>query len=203
MDNILQIEKDAFVQIEIKKSKFLCFSFAVQSKQQAEDIVDGLNNKYADATHICYAFVVAGQEKACDNGEPQGTAGKPILDCIKRKNLKNVLVAVVRYFGGIKLGAGGLIRAYANGAKEVLDASGTKEQTACKKIVFETEFYNHKKLQLLIKNNFVLKSEIEYQQNIVATIYLLPQNMAEFVKILNDCFSQEVSVKTDDKIYFI
>lgn len=203
MDKILQIKKDTFVQIEIKKSKFLCFSFAVQSKQQAEDVVNGLNKKYADATHVCYAYVVAGQEKACDNGEPQGTAGKPILDCIKRKNLKNVLVAVVRYFGGIKLGAGGLIRAYANGAKEVLDLSGTKEQIACKKIVFETEFSNQKKLQMVLKNNIVLKSEIEYQQNVVTRIYLLPENVAEFVKILNDSFSQEVSVKTDDNIYFI
>ena len=83
MDKILQIEKDTFVQIEIKKSKFLCFSFAVQSKEQAEEIIANLNKKYSDATHCCYAFVVNGQEKACDDGEPQGTAGKPILDCIK------------------------------------------------------------------------------------------------------------------------
>ena len=203
MDTILQIQKDTFVQIEIKKSKFLCFSFCLQSKEQAEDIVKDLNKKYCDATHVCYAYVVNGQEKACDDGEPQGTAGKPILDCIKRKDLKNVLVAVVRYFGGIKLGAGGLIRAYSNGAKEVLELSGTKEQIACKKIVFETEFQNQKKLSQLLKNSMVLKHEIEYQQNIVTTVYVLSQDINEFSKILNDCFSQQMMIKTDDNIYFI
>lgn len=203
MENVLQIQKDSFEQIEIKKSKFLCFSFLVQTKQQAEDIVKSLNDKYSDATHVCYAYVVAGQEKACDNGEPQGTAGKPILDCIKRKNLKNVLVVVVRYFGGIKLGAGGLIRAYSNSAKTVLDASGTKQQIATKKLIFETEFSNQKLLQKLMTNNLILGSEINYQQTIKVTVFVLPINQTEIYKIIKEFLGQNICIICDENIYYM
>ena len=162
MNKILQIENDAFVQIEIKKSKFLCFSFAVQSKQQVEEIIAKLKTQHKDATHVCYGYVLSGQEKAFDDGEPQGTAGKPILDCIKRKKLNNTLVVIVRYFGGIKLGAGGLIRAYSNGAKTVLDNSGTKEKTICNKISFKVQLNEQKQLQNLLKNNLIFKNEIDF-----------------------------------------
>ena len=192
MDKILQIENDAFVQIEIKKSKFLCFSFGVQSKQQVEDVIAKLKTQHKDATHICYGYVLNGQEKAFDDGEPQGTAGKPILDCIKRKKLNNTLVVIVRYFGGIKLGAGGLIRAYANGAKTVLDNSGTKEKTICSKISFKVRLNEQKQLQNLLKNNLILKNEIEYQQDINVNIYFLPENLSNLIGLLNDCFAKQI-----------
>ncbi|MGN1213118.1 MAG: YigZ family protein [Christensenellales bacterium] len=203
MNKILQIENDAFVQIEIKKSKFLCFSFAVQSKQQVEDIIAKLKTQHKDATHVCYGYVLNGQEKAFDDGEPQGTAGKPILDCIKRKKLNNTLVVIVRYFGGIKLGAGGLIRAYSNGAKTVLDNSGTKEKTICNKISFKAHLNEQKKLQNLLKNNLVLKSEIEYQQDININIYFLPETLTNLTKLLNDCFAKETQFVVDEKVYYI
>lgn len=203
MNKILQIENDAFVQIEIKKSKFLCFSFAVQSKQQVEEIIAKLKTQHKDATHICYGYVLNGQEKAFDDGEPQGTAGKPILDCIKRKKLNNTLVVIVRYFGGIKLGAGGLIRAYSNGAKTVLDNSGTKEKTICNKISFKVQLNEQKQLQNLLKINLILKSEIEYQQDINVNIYFLPETLNNLVKLINDCFAREIQFVIDEKIYYI
>ncbi len=110
---------------EIKKSKFISFVFYVQTEAEIKFHLEKLNKTYADATHICYAYVVLDngvKEKAVDNGEPSGTAGKPILDCIKKQNFVNMLVAVVRYFGGIKLGAGGLVRAYSQSAKSVIES---------------------------------------------------------------------------------
>ena len=108
--------------IEIKKSKFISLAYPVETPSQVEEILAGLHKEYKDATHICYAFVLSNPnlEKASDNGEPDGTAGKPILDVIKKNDLTNVLVVVVRYFGGIKLGAGGLVRAYSSSASEVI-----------------------------------------------------------------------------------
>ena len=203
MDKILQIENDAFVQIEIKKSKFLCFSFAVQSKQQVEEIIAKLKTQQKDATHVCYGYVLNGQEKAFDDGEPQGTAGKPILDCIKRKKLNNTLVVIVRYFGGIKLGAGGLIRAYSNGAKTVLDNSGTKEKTICNKISFKVQLNEQKQLQNLLKNNLILKNEIEYQQDINVNIYFLPENLNNLVRLLNDCFAKQIQFVVDERVYYV
>jgi uncharacterized YigZ family protein len=176
IDNILEIENNGSTEIVINKSKFLCFSFIARTEEEAKEILNDLNHKYCDATHICYAYKIGGTEKASDNGEPQGTAGKPILDCIKKKNIQNVLVVVVRYFGGIKLGAGGLIRAYSNCAKSVLDISNTKQKFACNKISFSVDFSKQKDLKVFLNDSKILKNEISYAEKISVCIYVLPQN---------------------------
>lgn len=203
MNKVLHIKNNSQIQIEIKKSKFICFSFVVHSKQQIEDILDNLNKKYDDATHICYAYRCASQEKACDNGEPQGTAGKPILDCIKHKQLQDVLVVVVRYFGGIKLGAGGLVRAYSGGAKAVLDASEFVEQIKCNKLDFIVEFSQQKTLQSLLQNKNILKSNIQYGENIFISVYCLPSMVDSVCKNICDCFADKIKVSIDDETYYI
>ena len=109
-----------------KKSKFYGYAFNVQSVEEIEKHIQDLKKEYKKCTHICYAYQISTPvvlAKAVDDGEPSGTAGKPIYNIIDKKNLKNVLIVVVRYFGGVKLGAGGLVRAYtkcANGAVEEL-----------------------------------------------------------------------------------
>ena len=107
----------------INKSKFLSFAFPVFSELEAKEKLNMLRNKYNDATHVCSAYSLSSPklEKADDDGEPSGTAGKPLLELIKKKGLDNVLLVVVRYFGGIKLGAGGLVRAYTNSGNIVID----------------------------------------------------------------------------------
>ena len=123
------IENKADNLYEIKKSKFYSYAYPVFSEEEVKAILDELNNEHKLSTHICYAYVLTSPnvEKAVDDGEPSGTAGKPILELIKKRNLKNVFVAVVRYFGGIKLGAGGLIRAYTTASSEVLDKTNVLE----------------------------------------------------------------------------
>lgn len=113
--------------IVIEKSKFLGYLFPCDSKEVANEILENLRNQHAEATHVCYAYIINDDNvllyKSSDDGEPSQTAGAPILNVIKRNNLTNVLCAVVRYFGGIKLGAGGLVRAYSNSAVEVVNKS--------------------------------------------------------------------------------
>jgi len=123
------IAKEITNLIEIKKSKFISYAFSVNSEDETKEILKKLKKEHSSATHICYAYVIYSPslEKCSDDGEPSGTAGKPILDILKRNNLSNVFVAVVRYFGGIKLGAGGLVHAYSNSAKEVIELSEIKE----------------------------------------------------------------------------
>ena len=109
--------------IEIKKSKFYGYSFSVTKQEQVLEILAKLKKEHKKATHICYAYkIIDGQEyvKFNDDGEPNGTAGRPILNVIEKKKLSNIVVFVVRYFGGIKLGAGGLVRAYTNCASDLL-----------------------------------------------------------------------------------
>lgn len=108
--------------IEINKSKFIGIAFPIFSLDDAKIKLSQLSEKYKDATHICYAYTFNGSvEKCSDDGEPSGTAGKPILEILKKRKLDNMLLCVVRFFGGIKLGAGGLVRAYSNSACAVLD----------------------------------------------------------------------------------
>lgn len=116
------IDKNYENLIEIKKSKFITYIYPVENVSQVEEILESIRVKHNDATHVCFAYVIGSPnvERASDDGEPDGTAGKPILDVIKKNNLEDVLVIVVRYFGGIKLGAGGLVRAYSSSVSEIL-----------------------------------------------------------------------------------
>jgi uncharacterized YigZ family protein len=120
MISIDGIYEDLFV---INKSKFLAFVYPVFNEDEARKQLNILREKYSDATHVCSAYSLSSPrlEKADDDGEPCGTAGKPMLELIKKKGLENILLVVVRYFGGIKLGAGGLVRAYTSAGNLVLD----------------------------------------------------------------------------------
>ena len=114
------ILENFFFQIEIEKSKFLGYAIAINNEEDAKNEINKIKKEHPKATHHCYAYVLKDKQKSNDDGEPAGTAGIPILEIIKQFDLENVLIVVVRYFGGIKLGAGGLVRAYARSAKEVL-----------------------------------------------------------------------------------
>jgi len=100
---------------EISKSKFYGYKFDIKTESEVKLIIENLKTQHKKARHFCFAYVVddcGTKEKASDDGEPKGTAGMPILNVIKHKDVRNILVVIVRYFGGIKLGAGGLVRAY-------------------------------------------------------------------------------------------
>ncbi|MBE5818316.1 MAG: YigZ family protein [Clostridiales bacterium] len=125
-DTFITVGEECTYEFEEKKSIFIASVFVVTSKEQAQARVDELKQKYYDATHNCYAYVLrdGAYRKFSDDGEPSGTAGMPILNVIERLSLCNTLVVVTRYFGGIKLGAGGLVRAYSTAAAEVLTKAG-------------------------------------------------------------------------------
>jgi uncharacterized YigZ family protein len=111
-------------ELEIKKSRFINLVFHIEAEAEAEAILAEIRKKHYKATHVCWAYVLntnPRRQKASDDGEPSGTAGKPILEVIDYRDLKDVLVVVIRYFGGVKLGTGGLIRAYGGGASDVLN----------------------------------------------------------------------------------
>lgn len=129
-DIFLTIEREGTGKFTEKKSRFLSFAYHVVSADEAKSRMKSLQNEYHDARHVCWAYVIGPERKewmANDNGEPSGTAGKPILGQINSLGLTDVVVGVVRYFGGIKLGTPGLIAAYKEAASLALEASGVKE----------------------------------------------------------------------------
>lgn len=105
----------------INKSKFITYIYKVNNKDEIDKILNTIKKEYKDATHHCYAYIIGNIKKVSDDGEPNHTAGMPILNVLENKNLNNVLAVVIRYFGGIKLGAGGLVRAYSNSISKALD----------------------------------------------------------------------------------
>ena len=114
------IDKNAENEIIIKKSRFITKLYYIEDVNKVNDIINELKKEYKKCTHICSSYIIGPNAKAVDDGEPSGTAGKPILNVLQKKDMTNVLCVVIRYFGGIKLGAGGLVRAYTKSASEVI-----------------------------------------------------------------------------------
>ncbi|ARU60506.1 YigZ family protein [Tumebacillus avium] len=129
--------------IIIKKSRFIGYATPVNSEEEALQFIQSIQKKHWDATHNCYAYVFGPHQeiqKANDDGEPSGTAGKPILEVIKKEDLRNVAVVVTRYFGGIMLGAGGLIRAYSQTAAAGLHAAGIVTRKLFQEIAIDIDY---------------------------------------------------------------
>lgn len=127
----------------IEKSKFITYLSHVESEEEAREFLAEIRSKHSMATHVCYAFVadkIGNLQRFSDDGEPQGTAGVPMLEVLKNKKLFETAAAVVRYFGGIKLGAGGLVRAYSSSVAEALDRADIRSLQICAEYSVETDY---------------------------------------------------------------
>lgn len=150
------IQKEGTARFTEKKSRFLSFSYHVESVEEAKERLKALQNEYHDARHVCWAYVIGperDQWQANDNGEPSGTAGKPILGQINSLGLTDVAVGVVRYFGGIKLGTPGLIAAYREAASLVLQESGIKECVVMRKYAFTFPYLVMNDVMKIVKSS--------------------------------------------------
>ena len=135
----------------INKSKFITKIYKVTTEKQIVDILDKIKKEYKDSTHICYAYIIDNIKRFNDDGEPGGTAGMPILNVLENNELNYVFAVVIRYFGGIKLGAGGLVRAYSNSVSETLKNNiKDLEQNIRIEILFD--YSNSKKIDFLLKD---------------------------------------------------
>lgn len=148
----------------IKKSKFIGIALEVSSKEVAESIISSYKERYKDATHVCYAYIIGPHEKASDDGEPKGTAGLPMLDLLKKKELTNILGIVVRYFGGVKLGASGLLHAYVDSLNETL-INNIAELIDGYSIKIEFPYSLEKDINYILRNISLIDKT--YEENII------------------------------------
>lgn len=126
---IFTIAKDAKNEIVIEKSRFICTLKKVRTEAEAQEFVKGVKKEYWDATHNCSAYLLNEQvQRSSDDGEPSGTAGIPMLEVLRKNNVQGVAAVVTRYFGGVKLGAGGLVRAYTNSVAEAVKKAGKAQR---------------------------------------------------------------------------
>ncbi|MCI8410111.1 MAG: YigZ family protein [Lachnospiraceae bacterium] len=159
-----------------KKSRFIAHVFPISEEQEALSHIERLKKEYWDARHNCYAYVIGERnelQRFSDDGEPQGTAGKPILEVLLGEEIHNCLVVVTRYFGGILLGTGGLVRAYQSSTKEGLTQSLITKKYHGKKISIQTDYNGLGKLQYIMGQMDIAMLDTIYTEN-VETILLVP-----------------------------
>ncbi len=174
---------------EVNKSKFLAHVSHVETEEAARDFVQTIRKKYFDATHNCSAWVLGergDKQKSNDDGEPGGTAGNPILEAIKKNELTNCAIVVTRYFGGIKLGAGGLIRAYSHTAALGLAAAKIVQITLFKKISLTLEYNFLATVENYLRNKKIRVANSDYADVVTLEVLLLPAQVETFLTELND-----------------
>ncbi len=175
---------------EIKHSIFIATIKGELNQDEAEDFVKSIKKKYPDATHNCYAYVadeIGNVARFSDDGEPSGTAGQPILEVIKKQGLVKTAIVVTRYFGGIKLGAGGLVGAYTQAAADAVNASKINEKVLCQHVVVKVDYSHWSPVdRLIIKSKFQIGA-IEYNDTgVEATVFVPTDFVTEFLSSVNE-----------------
>lgn len=195
MEDFFTINKNTSAEITEKKSKFIANIFCVENKEEAENIIKNTKKKYHDARHNCVAYRVYENdsiiEKSSDDGEPSGTAGAPMLEILKSNNLCNVLIVVTRYFGGILLGTGGLVRAYSECTKKAIENS--EKVCKCKgyKIEIELDYNNLENFKYYCSKKNIQITKIEYLDVIVCKIELEKKTKQNF---LDDIETKKINI---------
>ena len=187
-----------------KKSRFIATIRPVETEAEAVAFIEEMNKKYWDARHNCHAYIIGshGQITRCsDDGEPSGTAGKPMLELLMKEELKNVCVVVTRYFGGTLLGIGGLIRAYSGAVKMVLNETKIKTMKECVRLFIKTDYNGIGKIQYILAQNEIVIEQSEYTQIVELTV-TIPQTQVEAVKKeLIEATAAKVILEESDKFF--
>ena len=175
--------------IIINKSKFISQSYFVNSVSDAQNIINNIKDKYKDATHVCYAYIIDNNVKYSDDREPNNTAGLPIYNVLEKNTLNHVLVIVIRYFGGIKLGAGGLTRAYSNSATLVINDNIT-ELIPGYKVEIKLDYDSIKEVEYILKNENIISKQFNEDITIILeisddNINIIKEKLNHYIKSFN------------------
>ncbi len=170
--------------LEIKKSEFIAHAYPVNSREQAMFHVEQLREQYPDARHWCWAYIIGDPDNTTsagfdDDGEPNGTAGRPILGVLQHKSIGNVIIVVVRYFGGIKLGAGGLTRAYAGSAQVAVDQMTLSPYIPMAKVQIVATFATEAQCRYVIEGLGGQVEDVAYSQQVMLTATLAQADIAD------------------------
>lgn len=179
-DFMKSIDKNSTSTLIIQKSKFITELIKVNCKEEIDLELENIKNKYKGATHYCYAYIIENNKRFNDDGEPSGTAGMPILNVLENNDLNYILCVVIRYFGGIKLGAGGLVRAYTKAVTTGLENNTIKEIEPGYKIKITFSYENNKIIDNLLKEETIQK---EFNETIEYT-FLIRSNHYEEIKLM-------------------
>ena len=185
-------------EIEAKASRFLGEAYPVTDAQEAAELIRELKKKHYTARHCCYAYVLGESgmdKKASDDGEPSGTAGRPILSVIEGSGLSDCLVCVVRYFGGTLLGTGGLVRAYTQAAKEAVAAAGIREMVRCTVRKISVDYGTYNSVSYYLKESGIMIRREEFGAEVEMELVVREEEWEELQGALQEMTSGRVTIK--------
>ncbi|WP_367109386.1 YigZ family protein [uncultured Psychrobacter sp.] len=171
------LQKAVTARLEIKKSEFITYAYPVNTREQAMFHVEQLRSKYPDARHWCWAYIIGDPDNTTsagfdDDGEPSGTAGRPILNVLQHKSIGNIIIIVVRYFGGIKLGAGGLTRAYAGSAQAAVDKMTLQPYVPMTQVQILADFATEAQCRYVVEGLNGHIDDVTYSKQVTLTVTL-------------------------------
>lgn len=186
-----------------KRSRFIGNSMPVSSEKEALDFVSSIKSKYWDANHNVYAYIIreGGIQRFSDDGEPQGTAGIPVLDVLKKGGLTDTVVVVTRYFGGILLGAGGLVRAYSHGAKIAVKAAGMKQMRPAFRLEMDTDYSLYGKIAYILPKYHIQEPENDFGAAVRMRFTIAAELFERFKKELTELTNGAVSPYIQQELY--
>ena len=195
------IKEDGQVQEEIKKSRFICHAKRVYSEAEARDFITAIKKEHYKATHNCSAFIVGERseiKRTSDDGEPSGTAGVPMLGVLENHNLTNVCVVVTRYFGGIKLGAGGLIRAYAGSVALAVKEIGIIEIKEQAGIAIQMSYAQYQEYGNFLREYHLMELDTNFTDQIATMIYVDKEEKENIKAALVEFFNGKITLTDQD-----
>ena len=191
------IKEDGQVQEEIKKSRFICHAKRIYSEEEARDFITAIKKEHYKATHNCSAFIIGERseiKRTSDDGEPSGTAGVPMLGVLENHNLTNICVVVTRYFGGIKLGAGGLIRAYAGSVALAVKEIGIIEIKEQAGIQIQMTYAQYQEYGNFLKEHHLMELETNFTDQVETMIFVDKENKEHIKSELIEFYNGKVGL---------
>lgn len=202
--NYFTIKKNGQYRQVIKKSEFICYINRIDSEHEAQNFIDQINKEHNKARHICYAYLLGLNDeiqRESDNGEPAGTAGVPILNALKQASLHNVCAVVVRYFGGIKLGTGGLIRAYGGTTNQTISTIGIIKRTLMSELIIALSYSDFERAKYFFQQNDIPLIDIEYSEQITAVVCTKKSEIEDFYKSFTNYLNKPIEIQIGEEKY--
>lgn len=204
MENYRTVKENGIHEIEIKKSRFICHIKRVESEDEAQEFIDEIKKEHWKATHNCSAFTIGMNheiQRANDDGEPSGTAGVPMLEIFLKRDLKNVAAVVTRYFGGIKLGAGGLIRAYGGAVNDAVDAIGVIERQLQLLIDATVSYSQSGMVENALRESDYTIQDISYTENVTYQCVVPIEDEEKFIEDMTNWTSAQAKIEVGNKAW--
>lgn len=203
-DRYIALAEPGIGEIIEKKSRFIGYTASVSSEEEASDFIASIRKKHYDARHNCFAFSIGTDMpnlRFSDDGEPQGTAGKPILDVIKSSGIRNICIVVTRYFGGTLLGTGGLVRAYTDASRAAIENSVTKVMQRLMRCSIDTNYSDMGKIQYILSSADIPVRDIQYTDHVALTVDLPFDQKHKLIKSITEATSGRAAIAEAEEFF--